>query len=106
MKTQAKDMTKGHPGRLLLQFALPLMLGNIFQQTYTMVDTAVVGQLVGVHALAALGSVDWFNWMSLGICSGLKAIFDEHFFINAYSTRLAIYTLLFSNLCQFRVLFS
>ena len=55
MKTQAKDMTKGHPGRLLLQFALPLMLGNIFQQTYTMVDTAVVGQLVGVHALAALG---------------------------------------------------
>ena len=40
MKTQAKDMTKGHPGRLLLQFALPLMLGNIFQQTYTMVDTA------------------------------------------------------------------
>ena len=33
MKTQAKDMTKGHPGRLLLQFALPLMLGNIFQQT-------------------------------------------------------------------------
>ena len=71
MKAQAKDMTKGHPGRLLLQFALPLMLGNVFQQTYTMVDTAVVGQLVGVHALAALGSVDWFNWMSLGICSGL-----------------------------------
>ena len=76
MKTQAKDMTKGHPGRLLLQFALPLMLGNIFQQTYTMVDTAVVGQLVGVHALAALGSVDWFNWMSLGICSGLSQGFS------------------------------
>ena len=65
MKTQAKDMTKGHPGRLLLQFALPLMLGNIFQQTYTMVDTAVVGQLVGVHALAAIrlwAAVCWRPW--------------------------------------------
>ena len=41
-----------------------------------MVDTAVVGQLVGVHALAALGSVDWFNWMSLGICSGLSQGFS------------------------------
>ena len=76
MKTPAKDMTKGHPGRLLLQFALPLMLGNIFQQTYTMVDTADVSQMVGVHALAALGSVDWFNWMSLGICSGLSQGFS------------------------------
>lgn len=75
-KTYTKDMTKGHPGRLILRFALPLMLGNIFQQAYTMVDTAVVGQLVGVNALAALGSVDWFNWMSLGICSGLSQGFS------------------------------
>lgn len=73
---QTKDMTTGRPGRLLLKFALPLMLGNIFQQAYTMVDTAVVGQLVGVNALAALGSVDWFNWMSLGICSGLAQGFS------------------------------
>lgn len=64
-------MTKGHSGRMILRFALPLMLGNIFQQVYTLVDTAVVGQVVGVNALAALGSADWFNWMSLGLCSGL-----------------------------------
>lgn len=76
MNTHTQDMTKGHPGRLILRFALPLMLGNIFQQAYTMVDTAVVGQLVGVNALAALGSVDWFNWMSLGICSGLSQGFS------------------------------
>lgn len=76
MNTHAKDMTQGKPLGLILRFALPLMLGNIFQQMYTMVDTAVVGRLVGVNALAALGSVDWFNWMSLGICSGLTQGFS------------------------------
>ena len=76
MKTQTKDMTKGRPGKLILSFALPLMLGNMFQQAYTLVDTAVVGQVVGVNALAALGSVDWFNWMSLGVCSGLTQGFS------------------------------
>ena len=46
------SMTQGHPTRLLLMFALPLMVGNVFQQLYTVVDTAVVGQFVGVGALA------------------------------------------------------
>ena len=44
------SMTEGSPTRLLLFFALPLMLGNVFQQLYTVVDTAVVGQVVGVSA--------------------------------------------------------
>lgn len=69
-------MTKGSPGKLILTFALPLMLGNMFQQAYTLVDTAVVGQVVGVNALAAVGSVDWFNWMSLGVCQGLTQGFS------------------------------
>lgn len=56
---QIKDMTKGPPGRLLMIFAIPLMLGNICQQLYTMVDTIVVGQVAGVQALAALGAVEW-----------------------------------------------
>ena len=64
-------MTKGNPYKLLLQFALPLMLGNIFQQMYTLVDTMVVGKGVGVDALAAVGASDWLNWMSLGILAGL-----------------------------------
>lgn len=76
MKSSEKDMTKGKPGRLILTFALPLMLGNMFQQAYTLVDTAVVGQVVGVNALAAIGSVDWFNWMSLGVCQGLTQGFS------------------------------
>ncbi len=69
-------MTKGNPYKLLLQFALPLMLGNIFQQMYTLVDTMVVGKGVGVDALAAVGASDWLNWMSLGILAGLAQGFS------------------------------
>lgn len=65
-----KVMTEGKPGRLLLAFALPLMLGNVFQQFYTVVDTMVVGKFLGVNALAALGAADWMNWMMLGIVQG------------------------------------
>ena len=61
------NMTQGSPWKLLLRFSLPLMLGNVFQQLYTVVDTAIVGRGVGMDALAALGCVDWLNWMMLGI---------------------------------------
>ena len=54
MSSKVQDMTSGSPARLIMLFAIPLMLGNIFQQLYTMVDTIVVGQIVGVQALAAL----------------------------------------------------
>jgi putative MATE family efflux protein len=70
MTTRIKDMTKGKPARLIITFALPLMLGNIFQQLYTMVDTIVVGRFVGVEALAALGASDWLNWLLLGLIIG------------------------------------
>ncbi|MGN1249717.1 MAG: MATE family efflux transporter, partial [Candidatus Spyradocola sp.] len=65
-----RDMTKGSPAKLIFTFALPLMLGNIFQQLYTVVDTAIVGQFVGVEALASVGAADWPNWMVLGIVTG------------------------------------
>ena len=71
MAVQIKAMTDGPPTKLLITFALPLMLGNVFQQLYTVVDTMIVGQGVGVHALAALGAGDWLNWMFLGIVQGL-----------------------------------
>ena len=64
------NMTTGSPMKLLFSFALPLMFGNIFQQLYTIVDTAIVGRGVGMVALAALGTVDWLNWMMLGIAQG------------------------------------
>lgn len=68
---QTKKMTVGSPIKLIFSFALPLMVGNVFQQLYTVVDTIVVGQALGVNALAALGAVDWLNWMMLGIIQGL-----------------------------------
>lgn len=78
MKQQ--KMTQGHPAKLLMTFALPLMAGNVFQQLYTVVDTAIVGRGVGMTALAALGTVDWLNWMFLGIAQG---------FAQGFSVRMA-----------------
>ena len=69
-------MTEGSPIRLLISFALPLMVGNVFQQLYTVVDTAVVGQFVGVSALASLGAADSPNWGVLGIIQGLTQGFS------------------------------
>lgn len=76
MSAHVKDMTHGSPAKLILTFALPLMLGNVFQQLYTTVDTAIVGQFAGVEALAALGAADWLNWMTLGIVTGFTGGFS------------------------------
>lgn len=76
MSAQVHDMTKGSPAKLILLFAVPLMLGNIFQQLYTMVDTIVVGQVAGVQALAALGAVEWIMWMTLGVSTGVTQGFS------------------------------
>ena len=55
MKTKIQDMTSGSPGRLIILFAIPLMLGNICQQRDTMVDTMVVGQIAGVAGSCSTG---------------------------------------------------
>jgi len=55
----------------ILSFALPLLIGNIFQQLYTVVDTMVVGKALGVGALAALGASDWLNWLVMGLVQGM-----------------------------------
>lgn len=72
----ATVLTEGNPWRLLFLFSLPLMAGNIFQQMYTVVDTAVVGKVLGVDALAALGAVDWLNWLTLGAIQGFTQGFS------------------------------
>ncbi len=70
-----KDLTHGKPLPLILQFCLPLLAGNLFQQFYNLVDTIVVGQFVGTAALSAVGSVGSLNFLvigtMLGLCSGL-----------------------------------
>ena len=74
MKTKIQDMTSGSPGRLLIFFAIPLMLGNICQQLYTLVDTMIVGQVAGVEALAALGAVDFLMWVVTGVSTDRKSV--------------------------------
>lgn len=76
MDSNIKSMTSGTPGKLIFLFAVPLMLGNIFQQFYTMVDTMIVGQVVGVQALAALGAADWLVWMVFSVISGMTQGFS------------------------------
>jgi putative MATE family efflux protein len=71
MHTTIKDMTQGNPLKLIINFASPLMIGNVFQQLYTVVDTIVVGKALGVNALAALGATDWLYWMLLGMVQGI-----------------------------------
>ena len=76
MAGNIKTMTEGKPLKLIFSFALPLMIGNVFQQLYTVVDTMVVGQVLGVNALAALGASDWLNWMILSVIQGFAQGFS------------------------------
>ena len=69
-------MTRGRPMGLILTTALPLMLGNVFQQMYTLVDASIVGRGIGLQALAALGSAEWFNWLFISIAQGLAQGFS------------------------------
>lgn len=70
------NMTQGKPLPLLFGFALPLMLGNVFQQFYTVADTAIIGQGVGMHALAALGCIEWLSWMMISFIQGFSQGFS------------------------------
>lgn len=65
------DMTKGNEVSLLLRFALPMLVGNIFQQFYNMVDSIIVGKFVGSNALGAVGSVGALNFLFFSLCMGL-----------------------------------
>lgn len=71
-----KDMTVGSPTRLLVGFSVPMIIGNIFQQFYSMVDAIVVGKFVGVDALAAIGATGSFNYLILGFVIGLTSGFS------------------------------
>jgi putative MATE family efflux protein len=71
MKKLTRDMTSGSPMGHILAFALPMMLGIIFQQFYSMVDTMVVGKWIGVEAIAGVGSTGSVNFMIIGFCNGL-----------------------------------
>ncbi len=67
------DMTKGNITRHLVSFTLPLLAGNLFQQLYNLVDSAIVGRFVGRDALGAVGSVGSLNFLFFSLCIGLSS---------------------------------
>lgn len=69
------DMTKGKPLSLITKFIIPIIIGNIFQQLYSMVDTIIVGRFVGVDALAAVGATGSVTFLILGFTQGLTTGF-------------------------------
>ncbi len=64
------DLTVGRPLLCILRFAVPLILGTLFQQLYSFVDTIMVGRILGVDALAAVGAVYSLNFLILGFLQG------------------------------------
>ena len=68
-------MVKGNPLKLMVQFALPLLLGNLLQQTYNIIDAAIVGQILGAKALASVGATSSVQFLVLGFCIGICAGF-------------------------------
>ena len=67
----AKNMTEGNPLKIILLFSVPVLLGNLFQQFYNMVDTIIVGQYLGEEALAAVGSTGCLMFLVLGFANGI-----------------------------------
>lgn len=66
-----RDMTNGSPVKLIISFAIPMFLGMLFQQFYSMVDTVIVGKYLGVNPLAGVGSTTSLNFMVIGFCMGV-----------------------------------
>ena len=70
-KNTTKDMTVGSPMKLILGFSVPLLFGFLFQQFYSVVDTVIVGQFLGMNALAGVGATGSINFMIVGFCMGV-----------------------------------
>lgn len=66
-----KDLTTGDPMKLIVGFTLPTLFGMLFQQMYNMVDTMIVGKLLGAKALAAVGATGSINFLIIGFCVGV-----------------------------------
>ena len=78
-----KDLTRGNEGKLILRFALPMLLGNVFHQLYNIIDSIIVGNYIGKEALAAVGAsfpvIFVFFSLVLGITSGSTVVISQYF---------------------------
>ena len=70
MATLTKELTSGRPLPLILNFTLPLLMGNLLQQTYSLVDAVIVGRFLGIDALASVGASTSVVFLILGFCNG------------------------------------
>ncbi len=79
----AQDMTVGSPVKKLIQFSIPLLIGNLAQQLYNTVDSIVVGRYVGDNALAAVGAsgpmINLLLVLFVGISTGANVIVAQYF---------------------------
>ena len=73
--SKTHDMTEGNPFKLIFFFAIPVLLGNLFQNFYSMADSIIVGRLLGTEALAAVGNTGPMNFLIIGFISGLTSGF-------------------------------
>lgn len=77
------DMTKGNPTKILIKFTFPMLIGNLFQQLYNIVDSVVVGNFIGKNALAAVGSsfmlMNFFSFVIIGLCMGAAVVYSYYF---------------------------
>ena len=101
-RTITKDMTSGSPTLLIIKFAIPMLIGNMFQQFYNMVDSIVVGKFVGKEALAAVGATGALNFfifsLTFGLSAGISIVVSQYFGAKDYdnvrkSVATAAYTI-------------
>lgn len=68
-----KKLTQGSPAKLIFLFTIPLLVGNLFQQLYSMADTLIVGRTIGVNALAAVGCTGSLSFLIIGFAQGMTS---------------------------------
>lgn len=91
-----KNLTEGTPFKSILSFTIPILLGNLFQQAYNLIDSAIVGRFVGVEALAGVGSTGSVNFLIIGFVMGTSVGFtipiSKSFGANNYDILRKYYT--------------
>ncbi len=73
MRSRTMNMSQGRPIRLLAMFALPLLIGNLFQQAYNLADSIIVGRFIGAGALAAVGATGSVSFLFFSVCNGISS---------------------------------
>ncbi len=101
-----KNLTTGSPMKLILGFAVPTLFGLLFQQMYNMVDTMIVGRLLGANALAAVGATGSISFLIIGFCTGICSGFaipvarsmgaEEHSLLRRYVANAAVLAAVFA----------